>query len=131
MKINYWLNALIAIAVSLLAGIIGSLFTISSIGNWYIHLQKPEFSPPNWIFAPVWNTLYILMGIAASLVWQKGWKNKEIKKALAVFIFQLLLNAFWSIIFFGLKNPGLALVEIIFMWLAILWTIIYFYKISR
>ena len=121
----------IAIIVSELAGVIGSVFTISSIPTWYATLQKPILSPPNWIFGPVWTTLYFLMGAAAFLVWRHGLERKEVKTALTIFIGQLILNALWSIIFFGLHNPFWAFVEIILLWLAILWTIIAFYKISR
>jgi translocator protein len=119
----------VAIVLCQLAGIIGSVFTISSISSWYAELSKPFFSPPNWVFFPVWISLYLLMGISLYLVWKKGWK--ENKKALSFFGIQLFLNALWSPIFFGLKNPLLAFIEIIFLWLAILLTIIHFYKVSK
>src|SRR3990167_10048395 len=108
-----------AICVAELAGIIGSLFTMSSVSGWYMGLVKPALNPPSWIFGPVWTTLYALMGISAFLVWKKGWDHKDVRKALGVFLFQLVLNAVWSIIFFGLHSPLWALVNIIFMWLAI------------
>lgn len=112
------------------AGIIGSLFTFSSIPTWYASLNKPIFSPPNWIFGPVWTTLYALMGISLYLVISD--KRKVIrKKALIVFGIQLLLNTTWSIVFFGLRDPLLALVNIILLWTAILFTIKYFYKINK
>ena len=131
MKLNNFFKLVIAIVISELAGIIGSVFTISAIPTWYAVLQKPALNPPAWIFAPVWTTLYLLMGVAAFLIWRKGLERKEIKSALSMFCFQLILNALWSIIFFGLHNPGMALVEIVTLWLAILWTIFAFYKISR
>lgn len=122
---------MIAIVVSEGAGAIGSVFTVSAIPNWYAGLAKPALNPPGWIFAPVWTALYALMGIAAFLVWKKGLEKKEVKAALATFSVQLFLNAMWSILFFGLHDPFFALVDIVFLWIAILWTIIAFYKISR
>lgn len=131
MKINNALKLIIAIAVSELAGIIGSIFTMPSIESWYADLAKPELAPPNWIFAPVWTTLFALMGIAAFLVWKKGLDRRDVKIAIGIFIGQLILNTFWSIIFFGLRSPGGAFIEIIFLWLTIFTTIIAFVKISK
>ena len=121
----------IAIAVSEMAGVIGSVFTAPSIDGWYANIIKPELTPPSWLFGPVWVTLFALMGIAAFLVWKKGLNHKGVKIALGIFIFQLVLNTLWSIIFFGLQNPGAALIEIIFLWVSILATIIAFAKVSR
>jgi tryptophan-rich sensory protein len=121
----------IAIGVCELAGVVGSLFTLRAIPDWYSTLQKPLLNPPSWIFGPVWTTLYALMGLSAFLVYQKGWKRKEVKFALGVFGAQLFLNALWSILFFGLHNPLAALIEIFLLWLAIVWTILSFYKVSR
>jgi len=131
MKLNNFFKLVIAIVVSELAGIIGSIFTVSAIPSWYAGLAKPALNPPSWIFGPVWTTLYLLMGVAAFLVWRHGLERKEVKTALAIFGGQLVLNALWSIIFFGLKNPDAAFIEIVFLWLAILGTIIVFSKISR
>jgi len=131
MKLNNFLKLVIAVVISEAAGIIGSAFTVSSVSTWYTTLQKPSFNPPNWIFGPVWTALYFLMGVAAFLVWRRGFERKEVKTALAVFGGQLALNAFWSIIFFGLRNPFWAFIEIIILWLAILLTIVSFYKISK
>lgn len=131
MKTNNIFKLIIAIIVSELAGIVGSFFTVSAIPTWYAALEKPALNPPSWVFGPVWGILYLLMGVAAFLVWRKGWGRKEIKAALCVFGAQLFLNTIWSIIFFGLHNPGWALVNIIALWLAIIWTIIVFYKISK
>lgn len=128
MKINNIFKLIIAIVVSECAGIIGSVFTAPSIPTWYVTLVKPEFSPPNWVFAPVWTTLFLLMGIAAFLVWQNGLERKDVRIALGIFILQLVLNTTWSIIFFGQHNPGLALLEIVLLWVAIVATIISFYK---
>lgn len=131
MKINNTFKLIISIVVSELAGIIGSVFTIPSVGNWYAGLVKPSLNPPAWVFGPVWTTLFALMGIAAFIIWKKGLDRKEVKIALGIFIGQLVLNTLWSIIFFGLHSPGGALIEIIFLWLAILATIILFAKISK
>ena len=128
---NNILKLVTAIIVSELAGIIGTIFTVSAIPNWYATLAKPALNPPSWIFGPVWTTLYLLMGIAAFLVWKKGWEHKGVKVALGVFIFQLILNAAWSIIFFGLHSPLWAFVDIVLMWISIVWTMILFYKISK
>lgn len=131
MKLNNFSKLVIAIVISELAGIIGSVFTTPSIPTWYAGLAKPALNPPAWVFGPVWTTLYFLMGIAAFLVWKKGLERKDVKIALSLFGGQLVLNTLWSIIFFGLHNPFWAFIEIIVLWLAILWTILAFYKISR
>ncbi len=121
----------IAVVISELAGAIGSAFTIPAIPTWYATLAKPALSPPNWVFGPVWTALYFLMGVAAFLVWKKAGERKEVKFALGAFGIQLVLNALWSIVFFGLHSPGLALVNIAALWFAILWTKIIFWKISK
>lgn len=131
MKINNTFKLIIAIVVSELAGIIGSVFTTPSIAGWYAGIVKPDINPPAWVFGPVWTTLFALIGIAAFLVWKKGLDRKDVKIALGIFLGQLVLNTLWSIIFFGLHSPGGALIEIIFLWLAILATIIAFAKISK
>lgn len=122
-----YLVLLVFLALPQLAGFIGSIFTRMSVSTWYVTLQKPVFSPPNWIFSPVWITLFLLMGIAAFLVWKK----EGIKLALGIFFVQLALNTLWSILFFGLQSPLLAFIEIIVLWFAILATIILFWKVSR
>lgn len=128
MKINI-LKLLSAIALCQLAGFIGSWFTTPAIRSWYVFLEKPDFNPPNWLFAPVWTLLFILMAISLYLVWQSTAKKKT--QALIIFYLQLGLNIIWSVIFFGLKNPGLAFGEILFLWLLILLTITSFYKINK
>ncbi len=120
-----------AIAIAESAGIIGSIFTVPAISSWYLALEKPFLSPPNWVFGPVWTLLYLLMGIASFLILQKGFKRKDVKIALAVFALQLALNAIWSVIFFGFKNPFFALLEIVVLWAAILGTVLAFMKVSR
>lgn len=131
MKMNNALKLIIAIVVSELAGIIGSVFTAPSIAGWYAGLVKPAINPPAWVFGPVWTSLFALMGIAAFLIWRKGLERRDVKIALGIYIGQLVLNTLWSIIFFGLHSPGGAFVEIMVLWLAILATIIAFARISK
>lgn len=119
----------ISILVSLSAGAIGGIFTTSAIPTWYAALQKPVFNPPNWLFGPAWTVLYILMGIALYLVWTSVKENKKV--AYIVFFVQLALNALWSIIFFGAHELGWAFFEIVVLWLAILGTIIVFYRLVK
>ncbi len=120
----------ISILIPLLVGGIATFFTTSGVNGWYAMANKPSFNPPNWLFAPVWTALYIMMGIALFLVW-KSEGDKAIKQtAFILFAVQLLLNFLWSFIFFYAKQPGWAFVDIIAMWIAILLTIIWFTKIS-
>ncbi len=121
---------IISILVCQLAGLIGSIFTGPSITTWYATLTKPAFSPPNWLFAPVWTILYLLMGIAAFLIWRKGFDHSHIKKALTLFAVQLILNILWSPAFFGLRSPIFGLIVIIALWFTILLTIRIFLKLS-
>lgn len=125
------LKLLTALIVSALAGIIGSLFTFSAIPAWYATLAKPVLNPPSWVFGPVWTLLYALMGIAAFLVWNKGWGRRDVRVALTVFAIQLALNTLWPLIFFGLRSPAWAFVGIVALWFAILATIITFAKVSK
>ncbi|MFH1696659.1 MAG: TspO/MBR family protein [Candidatus Diapherotrites archaeon] len=120
-----------AVVLCQLAGIIGAIFTTQAIGTWYAELARPEFAPPNWIFAPVWTVLFLLMGIALFIVWEKYKAGAEAKPALSIFGAQLALNVLWSVLFFGLQSPALAFAEIILLWLAIAATIALFYKISK
>jgi tryptophan-rich sensory protein len=113
------------------AGFLGSLATTPSIGGWYKGLVKPSFNPPNGIFAPVWTTLYLLMGIAFFLVWRLGLKADGVRVALILFLIQLALNTLWSILFFGLHQPLLAFIEILILWAFILTTMIKFFGLSR
>lgn len=154
MKFSNIIKLIVSVVVSELAGVIGALFTTSEIPSWYATLNRPSITPPSWIFGPVWTTLFALMGIAFFIVWKnnftvvnelhgnakKTW-NKYSEKLwtgnwkkanlIAVFVIQLVLNTLWSIIFFGLHNPGLALFEIVALWIAIVFTIANFYRVSR
>lgn len=131
MKKKTFFRLIASIMLCQFAGIIGSVFTMPAIGGWYSTIQKPFFTPPNWVFAPVWTTLFLLMGISLFLVWEKGLVEKKSQVAVGVFGFQLVLNVLWSVLFFGLQNPFLAFIEIVFLWLSILATIILFYRISK
>lgn len=113
------------------AGIIGSFFTAPAISTWYQTLNKPFFSPPNFIFAPVWIILYFLMGVSLAFVWEQGLEQKRVKHALLFFKLQLVLNVAWSALFFGLRSPFDGLIAIIVLWCLILLTLIYFSKISK
>lgn len=116
---------------SLFVGSLGSVFTAPSIPYWYSGLIKPAFNPPNWIFAPVWTLLFILMGISAYLVWQKGWIKKQVKISLSLFLIQFVFNVLWSYLFFGLQSPLLGFNGIVLLWLLIVATIISFWKVNK
>jgi tryptophan-rich sensory protein len=121
---------LACLAVVLTAGGVGSLATTRAIPTWYKGLAKPSFNPPEWLFGPAWTALYLLMAVAAWLVWKRGIGAAGVKLALAVFLVQLILNALWSILFFGLRSPLAGLIGIGGLWLAILATIILFFRVS-
>jgi tryptophan-rich sensory protein len=125
------LKLIISIIICQLAGLIGYFFTRPAIPTWYASLRKPFFTPPDWVFGPAWIILYILMGIAASLVWQNRLDPQKTRNALTLFGFQLVLNAFWSFVFFGLKSPLAGLIEIAILAAAILLTIQKFLGVSR
>lgn len=122
---------IMAVAIPELVGIVSTPVTIAAIATWYKTLNKPSFSPPNWIFGPVWTTLYLLMGIASYLIWKQGIKKPKVRVALTFYAIQLVLNFIWSFLFFGLHSPILALIDIVFLWVFIVLTILKFYKISK
>lgn len=121
----------IAVMVCLLIGFLSGFATQSSVDTWYAGLNKPSFNPPNWVFAPVWTVLYILMGVAAGLVWSRGFHHIWVKTALYYFGFQLLFNAAWSIVFFGMQDPVWALVILITLIILIGLTIKWFRIVNR
>lgn len=121
---------LICLGAPLVIGFLGSYFTLPAIGNWYLYLQKPLIAPPNWVFGPVWTTLYLMMGLASYLVFQKGVKKKNIQ-ALKLYALQLCLNLLWSIVFFGFQSIIGGLVVIISLWLVILLTIKEFTQLNK
>jgi len=124
------LRLIVSIVACQLAGIIGSVFTARAIPTWYATLHKPSFTPPNWLFGPAWITLYLLMAIAAFLVWRKGLSDRLVKWALITFLVQLVLNALWSVVFFGLQWPFGGVIVIVGLWVAILFTILRFFRVS-
>ncbi len=130
MKSGDIIKLVVSIVACQAAGAIGSIFTTPAIPTWYAALEKPFFTPPNWLFAPAWITLYVLMAIAAFLIWRQGLEHKEVKVALLVFLVQLILNALWSVVFFGLQSPLWGMVVILALWVAILLTILRFFKLS-
>lgn len=127
-------RSLIGLSVALLiclgAGGLGGLFTSQSVRAWYPLIQKPSWTPPSWLFGPVWTTLYVLMGVAAWLVWRRD-PERPARGALLLFLGQLVLNVLWSALFFGLRAPGLAFAEIVVLELAVLGTLVAFWRHSR
>ena len=123
------LKLLVSIILPLSLGAIAGMFTSQSVPEWYATLNRPSFNPPDWIFGPVWTALYVLMGISLFLVWKQD-VSKERNLAILIFLFQLLLNFAWSFIFFYFNMIGLALVEIILLWISISVMLILFYKIK-
>lgn len=121
----------ISIAICQAAGILGSFFTRTSVSTWYRTLVKPPFAPPNWLFAPVWTTIFVMMGISLYLIIKPDNAMAVNKKALTVFAFQLIFNILWSAAFFGLRSPLAGLAVIFALWLLIIFNIVEFYKISR
>jgi tryptophan-rich sensory protein len=111
-------------------GAIGGIATSASVSSWYPTLQKPWFNPPDSVFAPVWTLLYLMMAVGAWRVWLKG-NAQEMVKALNMFWLQLFLNLAWSLLFFGMRQIGFALVEIALLLLAILITTVLFWRIDR
>ena len=126
-----WQMLVFFILVSELAGVLGAVFTLDAIPSWYNTLAKPPLSPPPFVFAPVWTALYLLMGVSAYLIWEKGAEKKEVRTALLFFALQLALNALWSILFFGMRSPLLGLIDIVLLWLAIFQCMRLFYRIDK
>lgn len=131
MKKSDILKLIVSLIICQLAGFVGSLFTTPSIQTWYASLEKPSFTPPNWVFSPVWISLYVVMGISLFLVWQKSFHYPGVSNAMFWFGIQLFLNMLWSVLFFGLKSPFFAFIGIIFLWVAIFLTLIKSFRVSR
>ncbi len=125
-----WIGLIVFLVICFAAAGVGSAVTTPQIDGWYANLAKPSWNPPNWIFAPVWSTLYVAMAVAAWLVWRQG-GIADAKVPLALFSVQLALNTLWSCLFFGLENPGLAFAEVLLLWVAIAATMVTFWFRSR
>jgi tryptophan-rich sensory protein len=121
----------VSLIIPFIAAAIGSLATSPSIPSWYASLNRPAWTPPNWLFGPVWTTLYILMGIAFFLVWSKGWKKPNVRVASYLYFAQLALNALWSVLFFGLQSPLAGLAGILPLWVLIALTMWKFYGVDK
>lgn len=126
-----WIKLLLSILIPVGVGVLAGFFTQTGVDTWYRTIEKPSWNPPNAVFAPVWTTLYVLMGIALFLIWKSNAAQEEKRRAIIFWIGQLVLNAIWSFLFFKLHNIGLALFEIIVLWLAILITIFLFAHINK
>jgi tryptophan-rich sensory protein len=122
---------ILAVGICFIAAGIGSLFTFTSVSTWYPTLIKPSFAPPSWIFGPAWTILYLLMGISLFLVLERDRDRPEVRQGISLFSIQLCLNVIWSLLFFGLRSPFLALIGILLLWGSIAATLIQFLKISR
>lgn len=119
-----------SLVVPFVAGGVGSVFTFSEIPTWYAALTKPAWNPPNWLFGPVWTILYLLMGISLYRYWQRAPKV-NVGAGISLMVGQLILNALWSIVFFGLHQPITAVYVIIALWLAIVWTMVEFSRVDK
>lgn len=131
MKLNKISKLIISLALPLLAGFIGSFSTMSSVEGWYTTIEKSSLTPPDFVFGPVWTVLYLMMGLAFYLVWTSKASKKELRFASLIFFLQLCLNSFWSIAFFGLESPLIALITIGSLGLLILVTMLLFCRISK
>lgn len=125
------IKLIIAIALPLAVGATSGFFTATGVGTWYTTIQKPSWNPPGWVFGPVWTTLYVLMGISLYLVWKADIGAPAKNLALGLFLAQLVLNFFWSFIFFYMEQPGWAFVEIVAMWALIVATIFAFARVNN
>jgi benzodiazapine receptor len=124
------LRLVISVVSCLAAGGIGSIFTFKAIPTWYPGLKKPRYTPPNWAFGPIWTALYVLMGVSVFLVWDKGLDSNGTTLAFTLFWVQLVFNALWSVIFFGMKSKGGGVIAIIVLWVLIVATAVASFRVS-
>ena len=122
---------LINLAIPILIGVIGSLFTQQSVSTWYLTLDKPSFNPPSWVFGPVWTTIYIMIGISAYLVWKKRAQIAHVPRTAAIYFIQLVLNLLWSFLFFYAHKLGASVFEIVALLVAVIINARVFYKIDK
>jgi tryptophan-rich sensory protein len=125
-----WISLVVFVAACLLIGVAGGIATGSSVTTWYVGLSKPSWNPPDWVFGPVWTVLYVMMGVSVWLVWRRR-HEAETRVGMVLFGLQLILNAAWSAIFFGMQQPGWAAAEVVALWLSIMATIVAFARISK
>lgn len=126
-----WGKAALCVLLCVAVGAVAGLATTGGVREWYPTIAKPSWTPPNWLFGPVWTALYAAMGVSLYLIWRAGAAGRENRSGLALFAVQLVLNAAWSFLFFSVRAPGLALVEIVLLWLAIVATIVAAWPLSR
>lgn len=124
------LRLVASLAVVYAAAYLGAAATTSSLETWYRTLDKPAFSPPDWLFGPVWTILFTAMGVSLYLVWSQGLGDGRVRIAIAAFALQLVLNVLWSFLFFAQQSPPAAFIEIMILWAAILATIVLFWRVS-
>ena len=130
-KMNNTVKLIIAIAIPIAEGATSGFFTATGTESWYQTINKPTWNPPGWVFGPVWTTLYIMMGVALFIIWKSSVNDNLKRTAITLFAVQLVLNFFWSFIFFDQQQPGWALVEIIMLWIFILLTIFSFARVNK
>jgi translocator protein len=123
------IKLVVSLLLPLSVGAVAGMFTSQAVPTWYASLNRPSFSPPNWIFGPVWTSLYILLGISFFLIWKEETSKKR-NQAIKVFLIQMFLNFSWSFLFFYFNLIGIALLEIILLWISIAAMIYLFYKIK-
>lgn len=126
-----YVKLIVSLALPQIAGAIGAVLMGNAVSGWYAGLEKPLLNPPSWVFGPAWIILYLLMGVSSYLVWLKVAQNSSARKAMIVYWAHLAVNAAWTPIFFGLKSPGWAFLDIVILWLMIVSLIILFYKVSK
>lgn len=128
---NNTVKLIISVAIPQLVAFLSGLATVTGTRNWYPLLEKPALTPPSWVFGPVWTLLYLMMGIAAFLVWKRGLGHPGAKAALLVFLIQLAFNGAWSLFFFGMRSPGIAFADILLLWCGITATTLMFFGQNR
>ena len=126
-----YVHMFVAIVIALCAGALGSLFTTMSLSPWYEGLIKSPLNPPDYVFGPVWTVLYICIGYASYLIWKRRSEGSAIALALGLYVFQLALNALWSIVFFGLQLPEVAFIILLFLFVSIVVVGTLFYRIRK
>jgi len=131
MKKGLGIKIIVCLAVTFLAPLIVSFVMEPGGSDWYANLDKPFFNPPGWVFGPVWMVLYILMAVSAGLVWQKGLGERKVRLAMGLYLVQLILNALWTPLFFGLEMPLLAFIDIVLLLAGIIFTILAFFRVSK